>query len=402
MSSRSQNSSIFISLFIATAATMLGIGIIEPIMPLYAKSMGASGVMLGLIFSGFAFSRAVFAPFIGKLSDKRGRKTFLLVGIGLFILFSILYVLADTPFSLVSIRAAQGLASVMVTPVTQAYIGDITPKGKEGSYMNLFFISFFGGTAIGPILGGILSDHFSLEAPFYAMAIAATIAFFLVLFLVPDTQSKTEKKGKERIAFFKGFKAVIKDNKMRAVLIYLWARGFYRWGFNSFFPVFAIQFVDLSKTQIGIALSGYMLAGAALQYPSGIFSDKYPQYKGHFILIGGLLSALCMFLIPSLSNLYTIIALMLIMGMTSAVARASTFAIRTEQGRIHGMGTVTGSSTTSISFGQVVGPILFGLVVDFFNIPDAFYLGGIVGLLGSFFAFYFMKKVKEEKYNPAY
>lgn len=149
-----KNRGTFISLFISTAAAMLGIGIIEPIMPLYAKSMGASGIVLGLIFSGFAFSRTLFAPIIGKISDRHGRKRFLVTGLFLFIIFSILYILAKTPFVLILIRAAQGLASVMVTPIAQAYIGDITPVGKEGKYMNLFFISYFSGTALGPVAGG--------------------------------------------------------------------------------------------------------------------------------------------------------------------------------------------------------------------------------------------------------
>ncbi|HLR38499.1 MAG TPA: MFS transporter, partial [Chitinophagaceae bacterium] len=90
MNTKSQYRGTFISLFIATAAAMLGIGIIEPIMPLYAKNMGASGIMLGLIFSGFAVSRMVFAPWIGKISDKKGRKKFLICGICLLIIFSFL------------------------------------------------------------------------------------------------------------------------------------------------------------------------------------------------------------------------------------------------------------------------------------------------------------------------
>lgn len=360
--------------------------------------MGASGVMLGLIFSGFALSRTLFAPIVGKISDQYGRKRFLIAGIILFIIFSILYVLANTPLTLIFIRTAQGLASVMVTPVAQAYIGDITPVGKEGRYMNLFFVSYLSGTALGPVVGGALSDEFSLEAPFYVMAMMAFISLILVLWLVPQTAAKNKRSEKDQ-KITRDFKNILRDTKMQAILVYLWSRGFYRWGFNSFFPVFAISFADLTKTQVGLALSGYMLAGAILQYPSGVYVDKFNRHRSDFILAGGLISAICMFIIPVLRNVYTIIAFTLVMGVASAFSRAAAIAIRTEQGRIHGMGAAIGSSTTSIGLGQIIGPLLFGLIVDFFSIPYAFYFGGIIGLLGVFFSFWLLKKVKGSPVN---
>ncbi len=396
MNTKSQYRGTFISLFIATAAAMLGIGIIEPIMPLYAKNMGASGIMLGLIFSGFAVSRMLFAPWIGRVSDKQGRKKFLICGIFLLIIFSVLYVVAKTPLALICIRTAQGLASVMITPIAQAYVGDITPVGKEGRYMNLFFVSYIGGTAVGPVVGGVLSDKISLEAPFYAMAAMAFVALLLVFWLVPQSTAENKRSSGKQVSLFKGFKDVIRDRNMKGILIYLWSRGFYRWGFNSFFPILATRFAHLNKTQVGLALSAYMLAGAVLQYPSGVYADKYVKYRGGFILIGGLLSAICMFVIPSLKSVYGIIAFTLIMGLTSAFSRASTIAIRTERGRVHGMGTVAGASTTSISLGQVVGPILFGVIVSYFNIPIAFYFGGIIGFFGAIMAFWYIRKLKAE------
>ena len=69
---------IFTVLFIAVFATMLGVGIIEPFMAIYAESLGANGLFIGLIFGSFTLSRALFTPLIGRLSDLRGRKNLLL------------------------------------------------------------------------------------------------------------------------------------------------------------------------------------------------------------------------------------------------------------------------------------------------------------------------------------
>ncbi len=123
---------IFVSLFIAVAVAMIGVGIIAPILPLYAKSFAASGLSIGLIFSAFSFSRSLLGPLVGRLSDRVGRKRILMIGLAGYTVVSLLYVAAMSLWQLGLFRLLQGAASVMVTPIAQAYIGDITPPGKEG------------------------------------------------------------------------------------------------------------------------------------------------------------------------------------------------------------------------------------------------------------------------------
>lgn len=381
---------IFIGLFTATLAAMLGIGIIEPILPLYAKNMGVSGLMVGFIFACFALSRGIFAPLIGKFSDQNGRKKLIVYGLVLYIIFSIGYVIPSNGWFLAFVRFMQGLASVMVTPIAQSYIGDITPRGKEGQYMNLFYISLFSGTALGPSLGGYLSDHFSITAPFYATAIAGFISLLLVLMLVPESPAINKKGKKDEKAEGFSLRKVVKDNPMRGLMIYMISRGFYRWGFNTFFPLFAVNILALSKTGTGFFLSAYMLAGALLQYPAGVLADRFNRYRNELILFGGILSAIPMFLIPVMTNKILIFIFMLWMGGLSAFSRASAVAIRTERGRIFGMGSVTGAFTTSMSVGQIIGPIIFGFIYDFSGLSISFIIGGVVGLLGSWLSYRYL------------
>jgi multidrug resistance protein len=373
---------IFISLFIATMVAMLSLGVVEPILPLYAKSMNATGIELGIIFSGFALSRGTFAPIIGKFSDEHGRKKLIIAGLILFVVLSICFVFAFNPLTLTLIRIIQGFSSVLVTPVAQAYIGDITPIGKEGKYMNLFFMSFFGGQAVGPYFGGYLSDQFNMKFPFYAMAILSSLALILIIFFVPESTA-VKKKKQEGVSFYKTLLPVYKDKPMRGIMVYMFSRGFYRWGFNTFFPVLAVKAAGISITNVGLILSAYMLSGAFIQYPSGLAVDKYPSRKSGFVFIGGVISAIAMCFIGYFNSLLMFVILTMTMGLFSSVSRASTVAIRTERGRVFGMGATTGAFTASISFGQVLGPIIFGVIADVFSIPTAFVLGGVVGLIGT-------------------
>jgi MFS family permease len=92
--------------------------------------------------------------------------------------------------ALIALRFFQGIASAMLMPIIQAYIGDITPPGNEGFTMGLFNMSMFCGLSIGPFLGGFIHDYFSLQTSFACMGLLALIGFFLSLFLLPPAHSE--------------------------------------------------------------------------------------------------------------------------------------------------------------------------------------------------------------------
>ena len=72
---------IFTTLFLAVFANITGVGIVVPLLPVYAKNLGASGFYIGLIFGAFSLSRTFLLPVFGKLSDKHGRKPFITTGL---------------------------------------------------------------------------------------------------------------------------------------------------------------------------------------------------------------------------------------------------------------------------------------------------------------------------------
>ena len=384
------NRKIFVTLFIATVITMAGLGIIEPILPLYAKSMKATGIQLGIIFAGFALSRSIFAPFVGQYSDRHGRKNLMIAGLVLFTAVSVCFVYAKSPLVLTLVRLVQGFAVVLVTPVAQAYIGDLTPVGEEGKYMNLFFMSFFAGMAIGPYLGGYLTDRFNIRTPFYTMGGMSLTVLVIVLFIVPESFA-VKRHDEKRIPFFKSLLPVFKDKPMIGIMTYMATRGFYRWGFNTFFPLLAIKAEKMSPAGIGLVLSVYMLFGSILQYPFGLMADRFPSQKVNIILTGGSCSALSMCAVAYSHSMLMFVILAISMGAFSSLSRASALTIRTERGRIYGMGSVTGAFTTSLSLGQVLGPILFGVIADIYSIPVAFLAGGLVGLTGTIVSCIFFK-----------
>jgi len=391
----------FTGLFVANMAAMLGMGILLPILSPFAKRLGATGAIVGIIFAGYALARGVFSPLFGRTSDKYGRKNFMLIGLVMYAVLSLGYSWLHSILVLGILWFFQGIASSMVTPIAQSYIGDITPLGKEGRVMNLFYLGQFGGVAIGPVIGGYLADHYSLDAPFYVMTAAAILGFLLVYFVVPERRTSVQEK-KPSVSFIQSFKNVWQDRKMKGILYYIVGRGFYRWGFNSFFPIYAMTMATLSKSQVGLVISSYMITGTLLQYPFGRLADRLPKRRATLVAVGGGIAAITTFIVPLITQMSWLVVLVIIMGIFSALSRASTVAIRTEQGRIHGMGAVTGAFTAGFSAGQVLGPVGFGVITDVWSIPASFYVGAFVGLLTTGLAFWYLWKKSEQKKSPVF
>jgi MFS family permease len=363
---------------------MIGVGIIAPILPLYIQELGASSVAIGFAFAAFSIPRIIGSPLLGYLSDRIGRRRFIILGLLGFTVVSFLYIIAETIWHLAAVRFVQGMAATMVLPVAQAYIGDITPLGKEGKYINLFSSSMFIGLAIGPLLGGTLGALWSADAAFSAMGGLSFIALLLALLYVPqDQMAGSGDRAPTANHQLMPIKKIITNDAVKAICLHFATRGFWRQGFSAFFPLFAVVAIGISEIGIGIILSVYLFTEGLSQLPFGYLADRYPRLPQ--IVLGSALAPLMLLVIPFVDQVWSIILIVISMGCWSALARASLLAIRTDIGRTYGMGAVTGLQSGAFSAGQVFGPLGFGLIADLWGINTVFTFGGMVGLAGSIF-----------------
>jgi DHA1 family multidrug resistance protein-like MFS transporter len=372
--------STLVSLFVAVAVAMMGIGIIAPILPLYAETFSASGLSIGLVFAAFSVSRAVFGPVVGRLSDRMGRRRILLVGLAGFSILSLLYVVVGNLWHLGVLRFVQGAASIMVTPIAQAYVGDITPRGKEGRMMNVFYSSMFIGVALGPLLGGWIGQRWSYEAAFVGMGMLSVLALVLVAWSVPPDHRKWRAKGREHGKIVP-LRHILRSDAVRAISVYFASRGIWRQGMNAFYPLYAVGVLGFGEGSVGSVLSAYFLGGGLLQIPFGLLADRFRRFPQ--ILIGSIGAPLLLLAVPFARSLTVVLILMFAVGALSALSRASVLAIRTELGRTHGMGTLAGLHGAAFSTGQTIGPPLYGVVADALGLFWVFPFGSAMGLLGS-------------------
>ncbi len=376
---------IFSVLFISVFAAMLGLGIIAPLMPIYAKSLGASGIWLGIIFSGYSLSRAFFMPIIGKLSDRKGRKRFIILGLLLYSVISLVYILAGNVYYLTTVRLFHGLASAMVIPVAMAYVGEIAEKGKEGRYMGTFNMSLLLGMGSGPFLGGILNDSFGIASVFYAMAGLTAIAFLITLVFLPDMRfSGTMKMGNPI-----SFREIIKNNVMKGLLLYRVITAMGRGGIMAFLPIFASR-INITSSQVGIIISFHIFLIALLQNPFGRLADRYNKF--FLVLIGSSVGALALLLTPIARNFWELFLIASLMGLGGAVSMPSAVAITVEVGQRLGMGVSMGLFNTAMSVGMIAAPLIAGVVMDTLGVKPVFFVAGVISLLGTFVFYRYIRR----------
>ncbi len=167
-----------------------------PLLPLYARDLGANGLQVGLLVSIYSLVQLVMAPIWGRISDRIGRRPVLLLGLLGSGVAYLVFAGADSLTLLFLSRVVGGIGGSTI-PVAQAYIADVTPPERRAGNMGLIGAAFGLGFVIGPMLGGILAgvSPGSPAAPGYAAAVlCATNAVAAVVFLRESRQVGTTNR----------------------------------------------------------------------------------------------------------------------------------------------------------------------------------------------------------------
>jgi len=366
---------VFPVLALSIFASMLGAGIIVPLLPLYAENLGANDIWIGIIFAGFSVSRAVISPIVGRLSEHRGRKPFLSIGLLSSAIISLGY-MSNSLWGLTVVRLFHGAASGIIQPIAQAYIGDISPKGEEGKWMGYFNAAFFTGFGFGPLMGGALTDHFGGNVSFFAMAGLNLLAFLIVAYLLPEIRHREMATSPNP-----SFKEMSASGMVKGLFSFQLVFALGRGTFAAFLPIFAGIYLGLSPTLIGILVAANILLMSLLQPYCGHIADKVNRTV--LVAISSLVNATSLALIPLGGNFGQLLGICALGGISGAMATPAASALSVGEGRRFGMGPTMAILAMAFSIGMGVGPLLGGVIADFISLNSAFYFGAAFGLIGT-------------------
>ena len=377
MNSESQTrKKIFFVLFVSIFSCMLGVGIIVPILPIYAETLGATGFWLGAIFAGFSLSRTISMPLVGRFSDRLGRKRFISLGLLVYTFSSLGYIYANSALELVAVRIIQGLSSAMIIPIAMAFIADISPPDKEGSYMGIFTTALFLGFGFGPFLGGLTKDLIGMKADFLIMGGLCFLALVMVLIYLPRSSSIQNKSPSTDIPF----KTILQSRSIMAICFYRFANAFCRGSIMTFLPLYAHNSLQLNGRQIGLVISSGILLTTVFLLPFGKLADKLNRKM--LVILGSILYFVIVPFIPHTLSFIQILTLNIILGLFGALSLPAASALIVKEGKQYGMGQTMAIFNVAMSLGLGVGPLASGVVLDIWGISGVFYFCTILGFLG--------------------
>lgn len=139
-------------LLLTVFVDMVGLLMIVPVLPLYAKDLGASGLVVGLLFASFSFAQLVTSALWGKLSDRYGRRPVLLVALLASAVAYAIFGFADSLWLLFVMRFVQG-AGGGTTGVVQAYVSDTVTPARRAEALGWVSSATNVGVVIGPVIG---------------------------------------------------------------------------------------------------------------------------------------------------------------------------------------------------------------------------------------------------------
>ncbi|MFZ6679212.1 TCR/Tet family MFS transporter [Undibacterium sp. Tian12W] len=192
---RAGNNRALAVIFAAIGLDAVGIGLIFPILPrLLAEVTHGDNVApyIGIMTALYAVMQFVFAPVLGALSDRLGRRPVLLISLAGAAINYLVMAFAPQLWMLFLGRAIAGLSSANMS-VAMAYITDISPEDQRARRFGLFNAVFGAGFIIGPILGGVLGDY-GLRLPFIAAAILNAANLLMAFFVLPESRTPSREK----------------------------------------------------------------------------------------------------------------------------------------------------------------------------------------------------------------
>ncbi|MGH7477813.1 MAG: MFS transporter, partial [Longimicrobiales bacterium] len=360
-------------LFAAVFVDMIGFGIVLPLLPFYAESLGASPLEVTILFASFSGMQVIAAPLWGRVSDRQGRRPLLVAGLFASAVSYLIFGLATSFWIILLSRVAAGAAGGTIS-VAQAYIADSTSGDERAAGMGHIGAASGLGVMVGPVIGGFFAE-FGYGVPgFVAAGLCAANGLLAILFL-PESWPKGRADGTrpEPLDLREWLRAFTRFPLSLLLGVYFLA-------ISSFTAMTAVLALYMERAfDIGAREMGYLftLAGLVTVVVRGALLGTLVRAFGEprVVRLGVVLLFAAMTFTPGMPTAFWAILIMtlhaagagtLFPSLASLVSRATDEASQ---------GSILGGSQIVGGLGRVVGPLWAGLAFQGLGIRSPFFIG---------------------------
>jgi len=343
-----------------------------PLLPIFAATLGATDLYLGFIVSVSTLTGMVMKPAVGMLSDRWGRRLWLLLGTALFAVVPFFYLFIQTPEQLLGMRLVHGTATAIYGPVTVAYVVEITSK-KRGESLGWFSMARSGGYIIGPALGGWLLLTLSAPVVFIIIGGISLLAFIPIQLLGETNPRPAGKRRPWRIQFRQAARAAGRSTA-------LWLAGGLEvimfmalYAVKAFLPVYGLS-LGMNAVQVGLYFALQEGVTVLIKPVCGRFGDR----SGHLPAVFGgmMLLALALLVVGATGSLSLLFFSAVLAGVGQAFIAPNSIGLLSDQLQTKHLGSSLGVLGTLQNGSKVAGPLLAGVLVRWFDYTGMFLLMG--------------------------
>jgi DHA1 family tetracycline resistance protein-like MFS transporter len=367
--SRSPLFIIFITIFI----DLVGFGIVIPVLPLYAERFDASETTVGILLAIYSAMQFIFAPILGRLSDRVGRRPVLLVSlIGTSIGFLVmgfaerlpggftLFGLAAPLVWLFIARIIDGISGGNIS-TAQAYIADVTPPDKRSRGMGLIGAAFGLGFIFGPAIGG-LTSRISPSAPFFFAAALAAINATALYFLLPESLSAEHRESARRpTTIGKIFEESGRWHLRNVMATYFFATVAFAM-LTATFALFTKQHFDFDATQTGLMFTYVGVLGAIIQ--GGLLGRIVKAFGERTLAVAGtMIFSASLFALPLSNSITTLLITSTGIAIGNSLVTPTLNGLASKSVDPAWQGRVLGVMASVASLARIIGPVLGGFLL---------------------------------------
>jgi DHA1 family tetracycline resistance protein-like MFS transporter len=348
-----KNRSALAILFVIVFIDLLGFGMVIPVMPVYAERLGASEAWVGLLSAGYSLMQFVFSPIWGRLSDRVGRRPVLLASIAMTAAAFALYGAATTFVGLLASRLFAGAATANIA-IARAFVADVTPPEGRARGMGLIGAAFGLGFVLGPVLGGLLSEH-SLSLPPYLAAVLAAlngIAAFLVL-PEPEERSVREQARHSRFAAF------LTEVRRPGIRRMIWIYGLTVFAFSAMEATYAL--LVTKRYAFDLEHANYLFAyiGVLVVIVQGGLIGRLTRAYGEktLLVVGLVLQAVALAALPFAASKAGLLLATAPLAVGSGLSQPSLASLLSRYASADDQGGTLGIGESAAAIGRIVGPV---------------------------------------------
>ncbi|PKR77538.1 MFS transporter [Halalkalibacillus sediminis] len=372
----------FANFFIAGSMTM-----VMPFLSLYIESFGNFSDDYVKTWSGWVFgitfvTAFIFSPIWGRFGDKFGRKPILIIaafglGTSVFLMGAV-----DSVLQLFILRFVMGVFTGFI-PISQALVATQTPKNISGRVQGTLQTGTVTGTLMGPLLGGLLADSIGFAQAFQFTSITIFLAGIFVLvgvkeYRLSDGEDDTKEYSRKEV-----LQHIVQKPFLIMVIV---ISMFIQIAHFAVQPILALYVGELNGPEnialiSGIAFSITGLGNLLMTRRWGRIADRVGYDK---ILISLLIMAAIVYLPGAFVNeVWQLVIVRFLLGVTLGGIIPVRMAYIRNSAPISIQGEIMGYSTSLRFLGNVIGPVLGGVVAGYFSISGVFIMtSGLLLLCG--------------------